>query len=224
MLRSSTLISVIAPVLLACNALTGADDLVISGGGQGGASGAGAGAPQTNAGNGASSGSGFGGDPSGTSAATTTTGPGSTTSGASTSSGTTSTAATTSSGGGTDPAQICVDFINQKRSTLGLPPYQRWTAEESCAAGEAQADYIADEAHSAFPSCGEWAQNECPGWPGPPEGMIEGCLQMMWDEGPGPFDQGHGHYINMSSTQYTRVACGFYVTPNGSVWAIQDFQ
>ena len=34
----------------------------------------------------------------------------------------------------------------------------------------------------------------------------------------------HGHYINMSSTQYTQVACGFYTLSDGQVWATQDFQ
>jgi hypothetical protein len=46
----------------------------------------------------------------------------------------------------------------------------------------------------------------------------------MWAEGPGADFQTHGHYINMSSTKYTKVACGFYETPTGSVWAVQDFQ
>lgn len=46
----------------------------------------------------------------------------------------------------------------------------------------------------------------------------------MWNEGPGSDFQTHGHYINMASTQYTKVACGFAVMPNGSVWAVQDFQ
>jgi hypothetical protein len=46
----------------------------------------------------------------------------------------------------------------------------------------------------------------------------------MWAEGPGAFNQGHGHYINMSSTQYTKVACGAYMLPDGKVWAVQDFQ
>ena len=55
-------------------------------------------------------------------------------------------------------------------------------------------------------------------------GMIEGCLQMMWNEGPGDFYGGHGHYINMSSTQYTKVSCGYYTLADGSVWATQDFQ
>jgi len=49
------------------------------------------------------------------------------------------------------------------------------------------------------------------------------CLQQMWNEGPGADFQAHGHYINMSSTKYTKVACGFYKTSNGSIWAVQDF-
>jgi len=89
---------------------------------------------------------------------------------------------------------------------------------------EAQKDSQTMKAHSAFGMCGEWAQNECPGWPGPAGGMIAGCLQMMWNEGPGDFYGGHGHYINMSSTQYTKVSCGFYTLADGSVWATQDFQ
>jgi hypothetical protein len=69
------------------------------------------------------------------------------------------------------------------------------------------------------------AQNECPGWPSV-SSITDGtgsCLQQMWNEGPGADFQAHGHYINMSSTKYTKVACGFYKTSNGSIWAVQDF-
>jgi hypothetical protein len=45
----------------------------------------------------------------------------------------------------------------------------------------------------------------------------------MWNEGPGSFS-GHGHYINMSSSTYTQVACGFYVMSDGHVWANQNFR
>jgi hypothetical protein len=121
-------------------------------------------------------------------------------------------------------AQDCVTTINMYRATLGLPPYARWNQEETCAGQQAQKDSQTMTAHSAFGMCGEMAQNECPGWPGPPASMIGPCLQMMWAEGPGPFNQGHGHYDNMSSTQYTMVACGFYTLTNGSVWATQDFK
>jgi hypothetical protein len=44
----------------------------------------------------------------------------------------------------------------------------------------------------------------------------------MWDEGPGePFSE-HGHYLNMSSTQFSKVACGFSTSGQG-VWANQNF-
>ena len=119
--------------------------------------------------------------------------------------------------------QQCVDQINAYRATLGLPPYARWKSGEACADDEARQDSETNQAHGAFGQCGEHAQNECPGWPSV-EATVTGCLEMMWAEGPGePFSE-HGHYINMSSTQYTEVACGFYETPSGSVWAVQNFR
>jgi hypothetical protein len=124
----------------------------------------------------------------------------------------------------TDPAQLCVDTINVHRASIGLPPYARWTAAEACVDAQSLADSQSGVPHSAFGQCGEWAQNECPGWPGPPAQMIGSCLQAMWNEGPGQDFGAHGHYINMTSTTYTRVACGFSVLPNGAVWAAQDFR
>jgi hypothetical protein len=126
-----------------------------------------------------------------------------------------------SGSGGTsgDAAQACVDTINQYRASLGLPAYTRWSSGESCVDQQAQADAQSNTPHSAFGNCGEFAQNECPGWPGPPASMIGSCLQMMWGEGPGG-----GHYDNMTSQQYTQVACGFYTAGDGSVTATQDFK
>ena len=109
------------------------------------------------------------------------------------------------------------------RATLGLPAYARWRDAEDCSDEEARSDGMTGTAHGAFTKCGESAQNECPGWPGPPEMMIGGCLDLMWKEGPGADFASHGHYINMSSTQYTKVACGF-AEVNGSIWAVQNFQ
>jgi hypothetical protein len=120
--------------------------------------------------------------------------------------------------------QLCVDTINMYRATLGLAPYARWTAEETCGNGQAQSDSQTGTAHGAFGMCTESAQNECPGWPAPPETMIIGCLQAMWNEGPGADFNTHGHYINMSSTQYRQVACGFYTTAAGRIWSVQDFK
>ena len=118
----------------------------------------------------------------------------------------------------------CVDEINKYRATLSLPPYAPWTSAESCVDGQAKKDSETGTAHSAFGACGESAQNECPGWPGPPDSMIKSCLAMMWAEGPGSDFSAHGHYINMSSSSYTSVSCGFYQTPAGDWWAAQDFQ
>ena len=118
----------------------------------------------------------------------------------------------------------CVNTINAYRKTLGLAAYTRWTVEESCVDSQAQADSNSGTPHSAFGRCGESAQNECPGWPGPPETMITQCLAQMWAEGPGTDFSAHGHYINMSSTSYTQVACGFYVKSDMTVWATQNFK
>ncbi len=137
-----------------------------------------------------------------------------------------SSSAMTSSAAGSgpiDPEQLCVDTINTYRATLGLPPFQRWTAAESCSDKEALSDATTMKTHGAFGSCGEWGQNECPGWQGPPEQMIPQCLAMMWAEGPGEFNQGHGHYLNMTSKSFTKVAWGFPGKGAGNLWAVQDF-
>ncbi|WP_437632370.1 CAP domain-containing protein [Sorangium sp. So ce854] len=128
------------------------------------------------------------------------------------------------SDGATSAAQLCVDTINQHRATLGLPPLRRWTAAEACSDEESESDGNTNTPHGAFGACNEMAQNECPGWPGPAESMIVSCLQVMWDEGPGEDFNKHGHYLNMSNTAFTEVACGFHTFPDGSVWAVQNFR
>jgi hypothetical protein len=119
--------------------------------------------------------------------------------------------------------QLCVDTINTYRATLSLPPYTRWTDEESCADGQAASDSSSMKAHGAFGVCTESAQDECPNWPGPAEAMTKNCLAMMWAEGPGTDFATHGHYLNMSSTTYTKVSCGYHQTSSGGWWATQDF-
>lgn len=119
--------------------------------------------------------------------------------------------------------ELCVDRINEFRATESLPPLERWRSAESCADDEARQDAASGVAHGAFNQCEESAQNECPGWSSLDD-IIDGCLQMMWDEGPGEPYSAHGHYINMSNTAYTEVACGFHVTDSGAVWSVQDFR
>jgi hypothetical protein len=129
--------------------------------------------------------------------------------------------------GGNDPyaaeRKQCVDRINGFRATLSLPPLANWTEKGTCTDGEAKSDSESGQAHGAFGTCTERAQNECPGW-GSIKQTIDGCLQDMWDEGPGEPYSEHGHYINMSDANATRVACGFYEQPGGKVWAIQNFR
>lgn len=135
---------------------------------------------------------------------------------------------------GNDPyaaaRQACVDEINRHRATEGKSPLERWTDAEFCTDGEAKSDSETGIPHGAFGQCNEHGQNECPGWPST-DSIISGCLQAMWDEGPPPVNPcegqcflDHGHYINMSSTRFTKVACGFYTTPDGSIWSIQNFR
>ena len=122
--------------------------------------------------------------------------------------------------------QACVDRINAFRATENLPPLERWTEQESCSDAQARSDYQSGTPHGAFGDCEERAQNECLGHRSL-DGVIESCLQSMWDERLLPEDAPYsqrGHYINMSNTNYTRVSCGFYETPEGRVWAVQNFR
>lgn len=166
---------------------------------------------------------------SSTSAATDST---TTTSSTSNATDTTTTAATdttttSTTGNPQDPweaaRQICVDTINMYRATLGLPPYERWFDAETCSDGEAQSDGQTGTPHGAFGMCDEFAQNECPGWPAPAEQSLPGCLAQMWAEGPGEDFNMHGHYLNMASESYSRVACGF-AEGQGGLWMVQNFQ
>ncbi|MBI5501773.1 MAG: hypothetical protein HY907_16135 [Deltaproteobacteria bacterium] len=119
--------------------------------------------------------------------------------------------------------QRCVEGINRYRATLGLPPLGRWTDAEACTDGEARSDSETGTAHGSFGACRERAQNACPAYP-TLESTVVLCLQQMWDEGPGePFSE-HGHFLNMSSTEFREVACGFFEMPNGEIWAVQDFR
>lgn len=121
-----------------------------------------------------------------------------------------------------DIYQDCVDRINQFRwECQCLPPLARWSDAETCSDQQSSNDQNGGGPHANFGACEEWAQNTCPDW-GSEQDIIVGCLQSMWDEGPGePFSE-HGHYINMSSMDYTKVACGFSSSGSG-VWSNQNF-
>jgi hypothetical protein len=132
-----------------------------------------------------------------------------------------------------DLHQDCVDRINQFRTQCAcLPALARSTDGEACADQMAEYDAAKNTAHAGYtdkickPS---GAQNSCPGYSSNNQ-VISLCLQQMWDEGPPPTNpcdgdcfQEYGHFINMTSTSSTKVACGFYTTSAGKVWAVQNF-
>jgi len=132
-----------------------------------------------------------------------------------------------------DLHQDCVDRINQFRTQCAcLPPLSRSMDGESCADQMAAYDAAKNTAHAGYtdkicqPS---GAQNSCPGYSSNNQ-VISLCMQQMWDEGPPPTNpcdgdcfQKYGHFINMTSTSTTKVACGFSMTSAGKVWSVQNF-
>jgi hypothetical protein len=122
-----------------------------------------------------------------------------------------------------DARTRCVDRINELRASKGKGPIPRLASAESCADGQAKSDSESGKAHGAFNDCADqvkhWsgiAQNECPGYKSV-EATLTSCIDMMWAEGPGG-----GHYDNMMGGS-THMACGFYTTPDGKVWQVQDY-
>jgi hypothetical protein len=111
---------------------------------------------------------------------------------------------------------------------------------------QATHDESVNKPHDAFstgnPSCGGNGQNECPGWSAD---SITSCLDQMWAEGAQPGCSGCdacdtytifqnacpnctfngsvvcGHYVNMTSKDFSEAACGF--STDGS-WAAINFQ
>jgi hypothetical protein len=132
-----------------------------------------------------------------------------------------------------DIYQDCVDRINQFLTQCAcLPALTRRKDGEACANQMAEYDAAQNSAHAGVTAkiCEPGgAQNECPGYSSNNQ-VIGLCMQQMWDEGPPPTSsctgacyQEHGHFINMTDDGVTKVACGFYTTAGGKVWAVQNF-
>jgi len=127
----------------------------------------------------------------------------------------------------------CVAKINEFRKTLKLADLERDKVGEKCADDQVKKDQKSNKAHENAEMCvstsTKYAQNTCPGY----NGLADAngvCIQMMFDEGPPPTkrctgecEKKHGHYINMTSKDYKKVACGFSVNENGEVWANHNF-
>ena len=140
-----------------------------------------------------------------------------------------------------DIRQDCVNRVNQFRTTCAcMKPLARWTAGEACADKDAQYDAMMNSAHAgAKANICDWgqAQDECPGYANNAQ-VISVCLQQMWSEGPPPAGttiqqcedpamintcyESHGHFINMTNPDMNQIACGFYTTSTGAVWAAQN--
>ena len=116
-----------------------------------------------------------------------------------------------------------VKQINAYRAKVKLPPLQHWVEADLCSDQEAKHDSKVNRPHASFGHCGEMAQNECPDWPNK-DSIGIGCMEQMWNEGPGKDYARHGHYLNMTNPQYTKVAVGFYTTHSGKVWSVQNFK
>ncbi|HET7543865.1 MAG TPA: hypothetical protein VFK05_28535 [Polyangiaceae bacterium] len=132
-----------------------------------------------------------------------------------------------------DIYQDCVDRINQFLTQCAcLPPLTRRKDGEACADQMAEYDASMNSAHAGAIAeiCKPGgSQNECPGYSSNTQ-VIGLCMQQMWDEGPPPSNpcngscyEEHGHFINMTDKGVTKVACGFYTTAQGKVWAVQNF-
>jgi len=132
-----------------------------------------------------------------------------------------------------DLHQDCVDRINQFLTECAcLPALTRRKDGEACADQMAEYDAGKNTAHAGFTDkicTPSGSQNECPGYSSNNQ-VIGLCMQQMWDEGPPPTNpcngtcyEEHGHFINMTDKTVTKVACGFYTTASGKVWAAQNF-
>lgn len=132
-----------------------------------------------------------------------------------------------------DLYQDCVDRINQFLTQCAcLPALARRKDGEACANQMAEYDAGKDTAHAGIRAkiCEPGgSQNECPGYSSNNQ-VIGLCMQQMWDEGPPPTStctgdcyEEHGHFINMTDKDVKQVACGFYTTAAGKVWAVQNF-
>jgi hypothetical protein len=118
--------------------------------------------------------------------------------------------------------KVCLDESNAYRARLGLPPLVARPDKAACSDTDARGDATAGTVHGGSGQCGLSAQNECPGWPGPADGMVKDCLKSMFDEGPGEPYSAHGHFINMTNKSYRGLECGFYEA-GGKVWLVQNY-
>ena len=82
---------------------------------------------------------------------------------------------------------LCVQFVNEYRTTEDLSPLSRASlTQESCTQDQASQDLKSGVAHGHFGSCEEWAQNTAPSinvaFYKNEEEMLKRYLKMMWED------------------------------------------
>ena len=134
----------------------------------------------------------------------------------------------------------CLAKINEFRATENLPPYTLAAEEkQTCADKQSADDLKSGKAHGHFGDCGEFAQNSGPNFSASSlknaTAVSDYYLKMMWDEKKlvesGEADLNSkddfpkiGHYKNMQSRSYTKVACGISLSADGKKgWFNVDF-
>ncbi len=153
----------------------------------------------------------------------------------------------------TNFGQACVDQINKIRAAEGRPPLQRYVDGECTADSDARANYEHHLSHPNdnwhFCASGN-AQNGCPDYSSADD-IINTCIwkqqyqceKPCYQQNPtstcsnpnyyggctSPYDCAPagtmcGHYVNMVvCPDYTKVACGIYIAPDGSFVAVENF-
>ena len=125
----------------------------------------------------------------------------------------------------------CLKLANVYRASEEVAPLTLADDEKQlCAITQAAADMADNKAHGHFKDCGEWAQNSGPNftasWLKTATDVSDYYLEMMWNEKKlvesgaadlnSDADYGKiGHYKNMRSASYTKVACGIALSADG---------
>lgn len=135
----------------------------------------------------------------------------------------------------------CLAKINEYRATENLKPLALASEEKQACVDKQSADDLASNvAHGHFGDCGEFAQNSGPNfsgsWQKNASAVAEYYLKMMWEDEKALVESGErdpeksedysyiGHYINMRSKSYTKVACGIALDADGKKgWLNVDF-
>ena len=135
----------------------------------------------------------------------------------------------------------CLAKINEYRATENLKPLALASEEKQACVDRQSADDLASNvAHGHFGECGEFAQNSGPNfstvWGKSASDVAERYLKMMWEAEKALVTSGKrdlekeedfpyiGHYKNMRSASYTKVACGIVLNAEGKKgWFNVDF-